>query len=323
MFENIQFQQIDFDVPVDLSVPLSVFSPIFAHLDDCYSYFNMAEQSVDFNMVGKSFSICPQPISDFAQTHLLYIRMFSLIDAGKAYYTARKNYPCYLLLYTYEGCGVLEYEGNRYELLPESGFWIDCRKPHRYYTNGDHWLHSGLHFDGITAQWLYEKHTTGNSPLLNIGSSFTYQQKIEKVLFAYQEIGLYREYDIFNCLNNLLLYLVKEKNAAILNVPDHVRKLRTFLEENYKKSLTLDSISYAVGISKYHMDREFKKYTGYSITAYIIELRLNSAKNLLDNTNLAVGKIAQASGFSCYANFLRLFKLRTGQTPAEYRKSKE
>lgn len=322
MFENIQFQSMNFDRSVDPSAPHNVFGPIFTHLGDYRSYFSEEEQTLDFNIAGKSYNVFPRPISNFAQDCLLYIQMFSLIDAEKSYYTVRKDYPSYQLVYTYEGCGILEYEGNRFELPPETGFWIDCRKPHRYYTAGDRWYHSVLHFDGVTAQWLYEKHYTGASPLFHPGNTGAYQQKIEKTVAAYQDVSLYREYEVSNRLNDLLLYLAKEKNQAILNVPDHIRSLQKYLEENYTNQMTLDEISRIVGISKYHMEREFKKYTSYSVTAYLIELRITNAKNLLDNTNLAVGVVSQLSGFSCYANFLRLFKQNTGKTPAEYRKNR-
>ena len=113
--------------------------------------------------------------------------------------------------------------------------------------------------------------------------------------------------------------LIKEKNKDLLNVPDYIRYLQRYLESNFTKRLTLDELADFAGLSKYHLEREFKKYIGYSVNAYLIELRLSRACFLLSNTQLTIGQISDISGFSNYANFLKLFKDRKGVSPKEYR----
>lgn len=84
--------------------------------------------------------------------------------------------------------------------------------------------------------------------------------------------------------------------------------------------MTLDEIADFAGFSKYHLEREFRKYTGHTIVSYIIDLRLNCASMMLRQSDRPVEQIGQISGFPSYHSFLKAFKKHFGITPAEYRK---
>lgn len=54
--------------------------------------------------------------------------------AGARYFTRRSNLPSYLIKFTLEGAGQLEYDGRREGIGEGSAFWIDCTRPQFYRT---------------------------------------------------------------------------------------------------------------------------------------------------------------------------------------------
>ena len=61
---------------------------------------------------------------------------------------------------------------------------------------------------------------------------------------------------------------------------------------------------------------------GKSPNEYIIELRLQFAKSLLDNTNISIKQVSEHVGYNDQYFFSRLFKKHIGISPQEYRKRK-
>ena len=319
MFEQIRFEKIHHRWPRGPCTNQTVEDAFSDNISDFSDFFITDKKDVSYSLDGISETVVPAPVSEFAQQNLLNIQVFSLNDAGKKFYTSRKNFPFYLLLYTYEGEGTLEYEGHTYTLVPDSVFLINCKQEHTYYTSGTHWKHAILHYTGHTSDWLYKQFTDDGTPIFLHKGNHSFQSNIENLLLCYQKVSPYREYEVSMILSTLLMDLIKVKNKDLLNVPDYIRYLQRYLESNFTKRLTLDELADFAGLSKYHLEREFKKYIGYSVNAYLIELRLSRACFLLSNTQLTIGQISDISGFSNYANFLKLFKDRKGVSPKEYR----
>ena len=113
--------------------------------------------------------------------------------------------------------------------------------------------------------------------------------------------------------------LVREKHLKREPVPDSIRCLQQYIEYSYTRPMTLDELCHTAGLSKYHLEREFKRYTGFSIMQYVIELRINQACMLLASTDLPISQISDMAGFSDYPNFLKLFKSRKNMTPRQFR----
>ena len=127
--------------------------------DFSYSFPEDAKNALysDFLLDGTQHFIHLRPISDYTREHFLYLQSFVYLESQSAYFTRRQNYDSFLLQYTYEGGGILEYENKIYHLTPGTGFLIDCQKPHYYHTDPDisHWTHSDIHFNGITAEYFF------------------------------------------------------------------------------------------------------------------------------------------------------------------------
>ena len=77
-----------------------------------------------------------------------------------------------------------------------------------------------------------------------------------------------------------------------------------------------------IGISKYHLAREFKYITGHTIIEQINILKCNEAKKLIESGK-SVTEAATLLGFNDLPYFSQVFKRMNGVTPSAYRKSNE
>lgn len=93
-----------------------------------------------------------------------------------------------------------------------------------------------------------------------------------------------------------------------------------FIRDHYERDINLNDICGYVFLSPSYFTRIFKKETGYSPISYLINTRIERAKELLAETEEKVNEIALSVGFSSQQRFNEAFKKITGMTPLEYRK---
>lgn len=114
-----------------------------------------------------------------------------------------------------------------------------------------------------------------------------------------------------------LFYVNTDDNGMPDWLKSFIQKLNNInLSNNFK----LSEIYKVSNYSQTTICREFKKYTGTTIVAYINDLRLTYACNLLKNTAFPLWEISNNIGFQSQAHFTRLFKEKYGITPLQYRK---
>ena len=98
-----------------------------------------------------------------------------------------------------------------------------------------------------------------------------------------------------------------------------VRNIREFIDTNYEKHLTLDMIAEKAGYSKFYLNRLFKQYTDRTIMDYLIQTRINKAKELLKHEEYTVKQISTMVGYSEPNYFTITFKKAEGISPIKYR----
>lgn len=100
----------------------------------------------------------------------------------------------------------------------------------------------------------------------------------------------------------------------------HITKCINYIYNNLHTPLKLPQISQNVGLNPSYLSTLFKKETGYSVHAFIQNTRLETAENMLKNTDYAYTDISNTLCFSSQSHFIKLFRNKYGMTPAEYRK---
>ncbi len=81
----------------------------------------------------------------------------------------------------------------------------------------------------------------------------------------------------------------------------------------------MEDLAHELGTSYSRFRHMFKQHTGLSPKAYMVELRIDKARNLLTSTSLSVKEVAYQLSFDTPYYFMRLFKNKTGMTPTQWR----
>jgi AraC-like DNA-binding protein len=113
---------------------------------------------------------------------------------------------------------------------------------------------------------------------------------------------------------NIMDALVEERR------PYQLLPALQYIENNYHlQSLDNSSLAQVCRISEVYFRKIFAKEMGTSPKQYIINLRLQRAKQMLCEGGSSTTKISEACGFASPYHFSRLFKQHTGMTPSAYR----
>lgn len=93
-----------------------------------------------------------------------------------------------------------------------------------------------------------------------------------------------------------------------------------YIEENYKKPITLKELSAHLGYDYCYLSKAFKRLFSMPFNDYVNTFRTDCALNLLTKTNMTITEIAFESGFQSIRSFNYVFKNQTGRSPADFRK---
>ncbi len=97
-----------------------------------------------------------------------------------------------------------------------------------------------------------------------------------------------------------------------------------YVNENYKNEITLSSISNHVMLNSSYFSHFFKTQTGECFSDYLIKVRMEHAKQLLNNNpGIKIHAVCESVGYKSQPYFYKAFQAYTGYSPAEYRKRKE
>ena len=261
-----------------------------------------------------------------AKANLLYMQEVGDFIAGKKYFTTRGGFDSYLIKITVSGCGVLRYEGGEYFVPVGKFYWIDCSKLHDYRTYGEDWHVLWVHFYGAAAKYYYETFlaNNGGKPLGSLPVGSPAYQFIHSLLdldpekISQQELDLRAATLLGRLTEELILCVAGSRRGS--DVPEALRSMQLYLEENYRQKITLDELGTLFSMNPCYLQKQFKRYFGQSPTEYLIYLRITRAKELMRTTHMSIGEISEQVGIENINYFTRLFKAQEGLTPLEYRK---
>lgn len=117
------------------------------------------------------------------------------------------------------------------------------------------------------------------------------------------------------------LYINHSVDESILDISSNqkINEILSYINTNLASKITLDDLAVRFYMSKYHLLREFKKSTGYTVHRYLLQKRLMSARELLTQ-NYSIDKICEICGFGDHSSFIRAFQKEFGLPPKKYKK---
>lgn len=98
-----------------------------------------------------------------------------------------------------------------------------------------------------------------------------------------------------------------------------VKNALEYIEENYKLKLKLADVAEKTYVSQWHLSKLLNKHTGQNFSEILNNIRIEKAKELLNDPSLRIGDVAEEVGFLDMAHFSRVFKKQVGISANEYR----
>lgn len=186
---------------------------------------------------------------------------------------------------------------------------------------------------------IYSYHTNDGSPVEFIDvvqkeSNSKLYYLLNKIahLYEHNQINFKQQKEeLFICVSELIVkqQVNLNKHFVALKIAKHntkralyqsVMAAKEYLDDNLNNSLSLDSISKEVGVSKYYLHRLFTEINGCTPIAYLTAIRLKKAKAKLQYSKESIFEIAMACGFDNAAYFSNTFKKHTGLSPTQFRR---
>lgn len=263
--------------------------------------------------------------SPFARSSLLHLQEIGELTALAPHTSKRSGLSSYLLISVINGSGCLTYDGREYAMKAGDCAFIDCRHPYSHKTDKDLWTLRWCHFYGPSLPLVYAKYVErGGRPVFKPATPDRFQDCWESIFAIAGGSDYIRDMKINEGLSSLLTLLMNESWN-----PDERRKASTkrqslmavkeYLDTHYAQRITLDQLSHDFYISKYYLIHIFKEQFGMSVTAYLQNVRITHAKQLLRFTDKSVEEVGLSCGIGELNYFSRVFKEVEGVSPSMYR----
>ena len=99
-----------------------------------------------------------------------------------------------------------------------------------------------------------------------------------------------------------------------------LKQVLAYIEEHLDRDLRLQELAALAGLSPFHFARSFRQSVGATPHQYILQRRVQRAKELLLRPEWSIEQVASATGFAGASQFSRVFRQSAGATPTEWRR---
>ena len=99
-----------------------------------------------------------------------------------------------------------------------------------------------------------------------------------------------------------------------------VEQVKTYIRENYMEDISAEDLAAIACVSPGYFSHMFKNVTGQSYKAFLTDVRMNAAVELLLSSDLRLYEISEMVGYNNVRNFTEAFTKKYNVAPGEYRK---
>lgn len=267
----------------------------------------------------------------YSNAHAEYEGTFCIEKMGitypdKRYYISRESNErkfyrrMYVLEYVISGEGYIECEHAVHKVKAGDFYMLCTSHFHRYYSDQDNpyskiWINVGGRIMNEMMQ-LYNLQSGVVIKQMNCRKTFDQIHEECSHLCEENKAEIYR--NVFQLIVRLLDQLCDDSACDVLAPSSY--KIRDYIDANIQGDISLDDISRKFFFSKSHIISCFKNEFGSSPKQYILQKKIETAKNMLLETDMSVRAIAEMLHFADSHHFSNTFKKQTGMAPMDFKK---
>lgn len=243
-------------------------------------------------------------------------------------YTERDGLNGFLLAYTCEGSGYVQYRNTKKLLNRKDVFLIDCNEYQHYGTAADKWRFKWILFSGKGARAYFSLVNNNSLNVVKVSEKSKLEGLLDMVISMVEGDSLQADMVLASAIMEILTELLLQDNR-LLQEDENIKGSREIVEKavdmiknRFHEKLTVDRIASELHFSSHYFAHIFKRFTGIGPHEYLTKHRIGISKELLRNSQNPVDRISVEVGFENVNNFIRNFRKYEGMTPLKYRTSR-
>jgi AraC-like DNA-binding protein len=246
---------------------------------------------------------------------LIHLKQFQTIRTN-----GRRDYQ---LLYVAEGIAHFVIEDKKHEVGKGGVVLYKPEEPQNYgYNLSDKPDIYWIHFTGRKAEQFLEVLGLCLENPIQLQGSDDLIELFEKIITELR-MGRYLNTEMIEAYFRQLMIMISRINYIDGTAKHPYNSLFDEIindfNREYQRNINIAEYAANQHISCSWFIREFKKYTGYAPKQYITNLRIQQAKELLNNRYLSINDVSTLVGYENQLYFSRIFRKNTGMSPREYR----
>ena len=238
------------------------------------------------------------------------------------------NRESYVLHLVKKGKGSLEIGKKKYQIQEGQMFFISTRQEAWYEADKeDPWIYTWVGFVGYKAQeYIMNAGFSTENPVRKVECTEELSHYIDEMIDAHQ-LSIEDELKRNGLLMLFLSSLINDyrKHSPGASIPHaypgsvYVKHALEYITKNYNKKIKINELADYIGVNRSYLTCSFKKVMGCSPQEYLVRLRIDKAKSLLERTDLSINDVANAVGYTDQMAFSKIFKQNCGLSPRSYR----
>lgn len=227
----------------------------------------------------------------------------------------------YYLIYITEGSLFFNSCGKSVHLKPFDAIVLPPNTPYFQGLDKNEELnYLWAHFTGSNAEGILKQFDIKTYPHIHrVSPNNHLQTRFQRLFDCFLKRDEFLEIDLSASFEKLLIELARATKAS--DTPRvSLSKSVSYINNSYNTQIKIPDLAKMDGLSMTQYNLHFKNQMGLSPTKYIISLRMNLAKELIEESNLPLNQISSMCGYEDYNFFAKVFKQFTGISPRKYRR---
>lgn len=251
-------------------------------------------------------------------------------EVEEGYLVDIKKRNDYLLCIMSNGQGTLNINDNVYSLKNSSAFLVyPGMEGYFEIDEGVSCSYAWIGFSGVKAEECVRYSGFSQKTLIKTIENAERLHAYVKSMLENREMTFANELKRNGLLKLFFAEFIEQYDKQITEIPlnvsheveisAYIRNAISYISENYASNIKINELADYIGVNRSYLASSFKKATGYSPKEYLLSLRMEKAKLLLEKTDMPVNTVATSVGYTDQLAFSRMFKKYSGISPKTYR----